>query len=108
MKIYPVFMTDEAEQDLLEIFSSIARLDSIEKANQVLEHLESLCEKLSSFPLRGHTLPELEKISVRQYRELHFKPYRIIYHHSSKEVFIHCILDGRRDLLDILQNRLLR
>ena len=37
-----------------------------------------------------------------------FKPYRIIYQIVGRKVFIHCVLDGRRNLQDILERRLLR
>jgi toxin ParE1/3/4 len=50
----------------------------------------------------------LERLGVLEYREVFFKPYRIIYEVARASVFIHCVLDGRRDLRDILQQRLLR
>jgi toxin ParE1/3/4 len=45
---------------------------------------------------------------VREYREIHFKPYRIIYQIVGRKVFIHCVLDGRRALQEVLEHRLLR
>jgi toxin ParE1/3/4 len=50
----------------------------------------------------------LERLGVLEYREVFFKPYRIIYEVAGASVFVHCVLDGRRDLRDILQQRLLR
>jgi toxin ParE1/3/4 len=52
--------------------------------------------------------PELERIGVCGYREIHFKPYRIIYQIAGQKVFIHCVLDGRRAMQEILERRLLR
>jgi len=52
--------------------------------------------------------PELERIGVYDYREVFFKPYRIIYQISGSEVYVHCVLDGRRDMQTLLQQRLLR
>lgn len=52
--------------------------------------------------------PELDRIGVTTYREVHFQPYRIIYEFSGPEVFIHGVLDGRRDMQSLLQRRLLR
>ena len=57
---------------------------------------------------RGHVPPELDRMSVRDYLEIHYKPYRIIYQIFGNKVFIHCVLDGRRDMEDLLQRRLIR
>lgn len=52
--------------------------------------------------------PELERIGVTDYREVHFKPYRLIYQIIGKKVFVHCVLDWRRDSQELLERRLLR
>ncbi len=40
--------------------------------------------------------------------QVHFKPYRIIYQVAGRKVLIHCVLDGRRAVQEILERRLLR
>ncbi|MCG8343889.1 MAG: type II toxin-antitoxin system RelE/ParE family toxin, partial [Chlorobiales bacterium] len=57
---------------------------------------------------RGHCPPELERIHVREYREIHFKPYKIIYRMHEQKVFIYGVLDGRRNLQELLIERLIR
>ncbi|MFW6131795.1 MAG: type II toxin-antitoxin system RelE/ParE family toxin, partial [Candidatus Aminicenantaceae bacterium] len=57
---------------------------------------------------RGHVPPELERIGVYSYKEIHFKPYRIICEVSESIVYIHCVLDGRRSLQELLEKRILR
>ena len=52
--------------------------------------------------------PESERIGVADYRDVHFKPYRVFYHVQGTKVYIHAILDGRRDLEAVLQRRLIR
>jgi toxin ParE1/3/4 len=108
MKKYSVYLIDEAERDLVDIYRAISVSDSQAKADIVLDHLERLCGSLADFPLRGHVPPELERIGVTQYREVHFKPYRVVYEVAGRKVFIHCVLDGRRDLQELLQRRLVR
>ena len=66
------------------------------------------CLNLESFPERGHTPPELERINLIGFFEIHFKPYRIIYQILNNNVYIHCVLDGRRELQELLEKRLLR
>lgn len=108
MKRYGIRLSDDAEQDLIEIYRYIALHDSAEKAAYVLDQLESLCSRLAELPERGHLAPELDRIGVANYREVHFKPYRVIYEVVSRDVFVHCVLDGRRDIQSLLERRLIR
>lgn len=108
MKHYRVRLAEEAELDLIDIYRYISLQDSVENADYVLGQLESLCSRLTELPERGHIPPELDQISVTNYREVNFKPYRVIYEVIRQDVFIHCILDGRRDMSSLLQRRLIR
>lgn len=103
-----VLMVADAEDDVFDIYRYIARSDSPSKADYVLGKLRDACESLSTSPERGYFPPELERVGITDYREIHFKPYRIIYQISKRQVFVHGILDGRRDLQDLLERRLLR
>ena len=105
---YNVHLILDAENDLFHIYKYVATNDSVDKAKKLLSKLEERCHSLKTFPDRGHVLPELERIGLKTYKEIHFKPYRIIYSISTKDVFIHCVLDGRRDLMSLLEERLLR
>lgn len=108
MKRYRVRLAEDAERDLIDIYRYIAVHDSVEKAAYVLDHLESLCSGLVELPERGHVPPELDRIGVTTYREVHFQAYRVIYEISGRDVSIHCVLDGRRDMQSLLERRLLR
>ena len=44
---------------------------------------------------------------IKEYREVHFKPYRIVYRVSDGAVHVLMIADGRRDMEALLQRRLL-
>ncbi len=108
MKHYRVRLTEDAERDLIEIYRYIAFHGSVENADYVLDQLESLCSRLTELPEQGHVPPELDRIGVTNYREVNFKPYRAIYEVIRQDVFIHCILDGRRDMPSLLERRLIR
>ncbi len=105
---YSVNIVSDAEEDFFSIYRYVAQYDSHGKAEKLLSNLEESCISLSKFPNRGHVPPELEGIGIKEYKEIHFKPYRIIYQIIKTDVYVHCILDGRRDLMDLLQERLLR
>lgn len=105
---YEVLLVEDAETDLLEIYRYVSFNDSSERAAQLLDKLEDVINALDHLPTRGHVPPELRRIGVTDYREVHFKPYRVIYRVEGRRVFVYCVLDGRRDLLSLLQTRLLR
>lgn len=108
MKRYRIRLAEDAEQDLIDIYRYVSNHDSAEKAIYVLDQLESLCSRLAEMPLRGHVPPELDRIGVTAYREVHFKPYRVIYEVIRQGVYIHCVVDGRRDMESLLERRLIR
>lgn len=105
---YEVVLTQDALQDLEELYDYIARHNAPAKADHVLDRIESLLGSLAKFPERGAYARELLALGMREYRETHFKPYRVIYRVSGKTVAVYLIADGRRDLQALLQRRLLR
>jgi len=108
MKKYQVWMIAEAEEDLFQIHEYVARHDSPVNADWLLRKLEAACASLNRIPKRGHVPPELETVGVFEYREILFQPYRIIYQIQGDRVYVHCVLDGRTDLQELLQQRLIR
>ncbi len=62
---------------------------------------------LSEYPERGNYPTELLDIGTREYREIFFRPYRIIYRVMENTVYVLVIADGRRDMQTLLQRRLL-
>ena len=105
---YKVVILPEAKADILAIHLYVANNDLLPRAEKLLNNLEKRCEALNYSPQRGHLVPELQRIHVKVFREIHFKPYRIIYQIVEPEVYIHAVLDGRRDLQELLELRLLR
>jgi toxin ParE1/3/4 len=105
---FTIYLIKEAESDLVDVYRYVVQNDSVENADFLLDKLEQAITKLETMPLRGHFPPELERIGVLEFREVFFKPYRIIYQVIKTNVYVHCILDGRRDMQDVLQQRILR
>jgi hypothetical protein len=71
-------------------------------------HFEEVIGSLSEMPERGHYPPELERLGIYQYLEIHLRVYRIIYRVIRPDVFVHAVLDGRRDIQELLYQRLIR
>lgn len=104
---HKVLLTRGAERDLEGIYDYIAEHDSKENANYVLDKLLEVAANLSTFPERGSHPKELIALGIREYRQAHFKPYRLIYRVIGKQVFIYLIADGRRDMQALLSRRML-
>jgi toxin ParE1/3/4 len=107
---YRVVFTDAARQDLDEIADFIANLHSVQQALYVVREIRQRVETLEIFPERGTHLPELLDLgagSTMDYRQLHWKPWRIVYFVAGRVVNIMLIADGRRDMPALLMKRLL-
>lgn len=104
---FNVLLTEHAVHDLGELYDYIALHDTQEKADYVLDQIEALYGNLATFPDRGSHPPELLILGIREYREVFFKPYRVIYRIMEKSVYVYLIVDGRRDMQALLQRRLL-
>src|SRR4051812_6537344 len=105
---FKVFLTDNALRDLEDILDFIATEDSNLAAASVLTHFEKVFKHLEPFPDRGNHPKELVALGMKEFRETHFKPFRIIYRVSSKFVYVELIADGRRDMQTLLSRRLLQ
>jgi len=103
-----VYFSIDAEQDLLEIYDYIKESGYPINAKNLLSGLKKACLSLSDNPDRGHIPKELDRIGVFEFREINIKLYRIIYQVIASKVIIHCILDGRREIQDILKRRIIR
>jgi len=105
---HTVLLTEGAERDLEAIFDYIASTDSPHRASRLLGQLMAAAGKLSELPGRGAIPPELLALGIRDYRQVHFKPYRLIYRVMQRRAIIYVIADSRRDLPALLARRLLQ
>lgn len=104
---FDVLLTKGAEQDLEAIHDYVAEVDGVANADHVLDELLTVAERLSKFPQRGSHPKELTSLGITDYRQVFFKPYRVIYRVTGSQVVIYLIADGRRDMQSLLARRLL-
>jgi toxin ParE1/3/4 len=104
---YEVSLTKDAERDLEEIYFYIAEHDSPASADHVLDRLIRATDTLKTTPDRGSYVDELRFLGISEYRQVFFKPYRLIYRVHAKRVVVYVIADGRRDMGSLLTRRLL-
>ena len=103
---YAVVLTPAAVHDLEEIHEFVAEADSYIKADQLIDRLERTLQTLSIHPERGAYPSELRVLGMNQYRQVFFKPYRMIYEVIDREVVVFLIADARRDMQSLLTRRL--
>ena len=104
---YRVLLTDDAVRDLEEIDAYISAHDGPGGAEHVLGRIAEAFISLEELPERGSYPPELAAIGVLEYREVFFKPYRIVYRAQKKMIYVYLVADGRRDMQSLLARRLL-
>lgn len=103
-----VIVLPEAESDLFTIHRYVAEHGFPSRADKLLARLEQACARLERFPHRGHIPPELRRIGITDFLEISVAPYRIIYELAKRAVYVHAVLDDRRDLQELLGERILR
>jgi len=104
---YRVLLTRHAVNDLEELDTWIATHDSPERADYVTDSISEVLQKLTKLPERGTYPKELSALGIHEFREVFFKPYRIIYRVEHRTAYIYLIADGRRDMQTLLSRRLL-
>jgi plasmid stabilization system protein ParE len=106
-KRFRVVWTEVASQDLAQIALHVGA-QSPPAAARLLDRLRDRASRLEVLPDRGRIVPELAGIGIRTYRELLSRPYRILYRRTGRDVVIVAVLDSRRDLEEVLFERLVR
>jgi plasmid stabilization system protein ParE len=104
---YRVLWTQSAIHDLRAVMTYIS-VSSFVTARKQLTRVTKRAVSLERYPERGRVVPELREQGVLMYRELVIAPWRLIYRISGNDVFIVCFLDSRRNVEDILLDRLVR
>ena len=105
---YAVVWTEVATRDVERLASYLVDEPPF-RAERIILRIISRGESLEVLPERGRIPAELRAIGDRMWLEIQEPPWRIIYRiRDKKTVEIHGVFDGRRNLEDILLERLLQ
>lgn len=96
-----------AAEDLSEAADFLAQ-DSPSAAQRFVERVDHAVRQLSAYPTSGRVVSELDRHNITRYREIVISPWRLFYRHEPNTVYIIAIIDGRRDVHDVLLRRLTR
>ena len=102
---FKVVWTGAAACDLLRLASWVAA-ESPTDATALLERLRRRVGALATAPARGRVVPELTFFGIVVLREVVERPYRIVYRIAGRSVLVLGVFDGRRELEDVLLERL--
>ena len=106
MKNFEVIWTKNAQFDLESIIEYI-KIDSVNIAKKIFFEIKEECANLYYFPERKRVVPELQQIGILKYREIIHERWRIIFKIDNTKVYVLLVVDSRRNLEDILFQRLI-
>ncbi len=102
---YQILWPAAAENDLRRIVEYVAA-GSPSNALNILRKISRAASILNNFPERGRIVPDLQDQGIFIYRELIVSSWRIIYRVCRQSVHVLSVLDARRNLEDLLLERL--
>ena len=105
---WSVVWSDGAREDLLDITEYVARHEGVGTADALRERIVRAVRGPESMPRRCRAVPELEAEGIVGYRELLVGPYRAAFALRDRDVVVLTVVDGRRDLVELLVERALR
>jgi toxin ParE1/3/4 len=108
VKKYKVSWTKSAERDFDGIIDYILSREGPGTAQKIYSKIRERAARLERNPEQGRNIPELSSIQMSKYRELVIAPWRLIYRIEGLHVSVILLIDGRRNLEDILADRLMR
>jgi len=105
-KKYSIKWSAPARKDINEIIDNISKTNII-YAEKILDDFEENFTKSDMFPERYRIAPELEKNGYLIYREIIIDYWRIIFKIENDYVYIMLVIDGRRNLEDLLLKKMI-
>lgn len=103
-----VVILASAELDLKELRSYLVKNFSQDTWQKTYGKLKESIRHLATVPHVGSIPEELEALNLSQYRQILSGMNRIIYETRQDAVYIHLMVDTRRDMKSFLMRRLVR
>jgi len=104
---FQVIWAKSAVNDLEGVIEYIAQNSPL-TSKRILAQIKEKVEALAYFPQHGRHIPELQKQGILIYRELIIAPWRVMYRIAENKVYILAIIDSRRNVEDILLEKLIK
>lgn len=105
---YKIRIPKSVKKDIEEIVEYYFEDDRPDYAQKILNLLFSRINSLKIFPNKGRIVPELLEYNINEYRELIESYWRIIYRIDNDIAEIFTVIDSRRNVQDLLVEKLKR
>ena len=102
-----ILWSRDASDDLMGIISFIAERSGKKVARGIYSRIKEKVESIREFPATGRMVPELTSIGITEIHELIEPPWRIFYRIYQNEVRILSVVDGRRNIEEILYRKVI-
>lgn len=102
-----IVWSQDASDDLIEIVTYIKEKSGRNIANEIYQRIMNHIENIDDFPESGRFVSELMSIGVIDIREIIEKPWRIFYRIISNKIQIISVIDGRRNVEEILYKKVI-
>ena len=77
-------------------------------AGEFVDQVDEAVTQLTSHSDLGRVVPELARHNITRYREFILAPWRLFYRSEGQRVYVLAVIDGRRNVEDVLLRRLMR
>lgn len=105
---FKVVILKSAKSDLKDLRDYVIAKFSAQAWSETSRQLQKSLAMLADVPRIGSVPGEIEMLNLDEYRQVLSGMNRIIYEIRQDVVFIHAIVDVRRDMVSLLTKRLLR
>jgi len=105
---FNVVILASAEQDLKDLRQYLVKNFSQPVWQESYGKIKTAIRNLKQFPLVGSIPDEFHQLNINQYRQVIVGLNRIIYEVRQQTVYVHIIVDSRRDLQTLLIRRILQ
>jgi len=102
-----IVWSQDASDDLIDIVQYIKEKSGKKIAKEIYQRVITHVEKIDTFPEIGRVVPELLSIGVLDIREIIENPWRIFFRITSAEIQIISVIDGRRNIEEILYKKVI-
>lgn len=102
-----IIWSQDASDDLYDIIEYLKNKYGNAKATEVFEKIVQRVEAIEEFSESGRFIPELLNIGIRDLKELIETPWRVIYRTTNTQIQVISVIDGRRNVEEILYKKVI-
>lgn len=102
-----IVWSQDASDDLIDIVTYIKEKAGKTVAKKIFESIIGKVEKIEVLPEIGRIVPELQSVGIIDVREIIEKHWRVFYRVSGNEIQITSIIDGRRNVEELLYKKII-